>query len=96
MARKDKQKVIDDVWTEDHIRTYLAFDAPEGVNRDFHRLQKAYQSMREEDFETFVGMFVADGGDVNATGPEGQTLVEEASRHRNGAGYADILKGVAA
>ena len=66
MARKDKQKVIDDVWTEDHIRTYLAFDPPEGVNRDFHRLQKAYQSMREEDFETFLEMFKASGGDIQA------------------------------
>ena len=95
MARKDKQKVIDDVWTEDHIRTYLAFDPPEGVDRDFHRLQKAYQSMREEDFETFLEMFKASGGDIQARGPEGQTLAEEAARHKGSAGYVELLMAVA-
>jgi len=92
VQRKDKQKVIDEVWTEERVRGFLALEPPEGVNADFHRLQRAYQSMRAEDFAVFVSMFCEAQGEIGARGPEGQTLLEEISRHRQGAEFAEILR----
>jgi hypothetical protein len=50
MQRKDKQKIVDEVWTEERIRSFLDLQPPAGMDADFHRLQRAYQSMRAEDF----------------------------------------------
>ena len=45
--KKDKERVQDEVWTEARIRSFLNLQPPAGVNADYHRLQRAYQSMRE-------------------------------------------------
>ncbi len=94
--RKDKQKVLDEVWTEDHVRSFLNVRSHDGTSEDFHMLLKAYQSMRVSDFELFVGFFRNEGRDVNATGKEGQTVLEIVSGHRHGVEYADILKAAGA
>ena len=90
--RKDKKKVVDEVWTPERVHSFLGLLPPEGINADFHRLSRAYQSMRVEDFADFVGMFVAAGGRLDARGPQGLTLREEASRHRHGAEFARVLQ----
>ncbi|TDG14786.1 hypothetical protein E2F43_00650 [Seongchinamella unica] len=94
--KKDKQKVLDEVWTEDHVKSFLEVRPHDGSNEDFHMLLKAYQSMRAADFELFVGFFNAQQRDINARGPDGETVMEIISRHRHGAGYADILKAAGA
>ena len=65
--RKDKEKVLDEVWTEDHVRSFLQVRSYDGTDENFHMLLKAYQSMRAEDFALFVG-FIGKGRDINATG----------------------------
>ncbi|GAB5453279.1 MAG: PA4642 family protein [Halioglobus sp.] len=90
--RKDKEKVIDEVWTEDHVRSFLNARSYDGSNEDFHMLLKAYQSMRASDFELFVGFFKEQGRDINATSREGNTVLAVVSTHRHGAEYADILR----
>jgi hypothetical protein len=92
MQRKEKKKVIDEVWTPERVRSFLELLPPEGLDADFHRLRRAYQSMRIEDFADFIELFVAAGGRLDARGPEQQTLLEEVERHRHGAGFAAILK----
>ena len=52
--KKDKEKVIDPVWGEERIREFLDLQAPIGENADHHKVLKAYQSMRPEDFATFI------------------------------------------
>ena len=66
--RKDKEKVIDEVWTEDHVKSYLNVRSHDGTSEDFHMLLKAYQSMRASDFELFVKFFLGEKRDLNATG----------------------------
>ncbi len=92
MLRKEKKKVVDEVWTDERIRRFLHLLPPEGIDGDFHRLRRAYQAMRPEDFEDFITMFVAEGGRLDARGPEGQTLLEELARHRHGEPFAAILR----
>ena len=60
--RKDKEKVLDEVWTEDHVKSFLNVRSHDGTEEDFHMLLKAYQSMRASDFELFVGFFCDEGG----------------------------------
>ena len=64
--RKDKQKVVDEVWTEERVRSFLEVRSHDGSSDDFHMLLKAYQSMRAADFELFVGFFVEQGRDLQA------------------------------
>lgn len=89
--RKDKEKVIDEVWTEDHIKSYLKVRSHDGTTDDFHMLLKAYQSMRVSDFELFVKFFLGEQRDLNAPGKDGRSVLDIVSTHRYGAPYRAIL-----
>ena len=94
--RKDKEKVIDEVWTEDHVRSFLNVRSHDGSAEDFHMLLKAYQSMRASDFELFIGFFCEGDRDLNSAGSDGRTVLEIVCTHRHGAEYAEILKSAGA
>ena len=89
--KKDKEKILDEVWNEERVKDFLNVQTIGDIEADFHVLFKAYQSMRLENFEEFVGFFVADNRDVNATNPKGQTALSIIKQHRNSTAYADIL-----
>ena len=94
--RKDKEKVLDEVWTEDHVRSFLNVRPHDASDEDFHMLLKAYQSMRATDFELFVRFFCEQNRNVNACDRDGRTVLEIVSRHRNGSDYAKILQAAGA
>ena len=94
--KKDKVKVIDEVWTEDRVRSFLEVRPHDGGDEDFHMLLKAYQSMRASDFELFLQFFCGENRNVNATGKDGRSVLEIVSTHRHGAEYAEILKSAGA
>ena len=96
MLKKDKAKVLDEVWTEDRVRSFLDLQAVDGVDPDFHTLLKAYQSMRASDFELFIGFFQDAKRDINAKNPSGQSLLNIASQHRNSGEFVTVLKEVGA
>ncbi len=89
---KDKEKVIDEVWTEERIAEFLDTKPIAGVDADFHVLQKAYQAMRAEDFATFVELFKRQGRNLDATDPSGRTLLFYIRQHRKAAEFARILE----
>jgi len=90
--KKDKEKVLDEVWTVERIRSFLDILPADGVNADFHRLLKAYQQMRADDFEQFVQFFTEGKHDVNAKDPDGKSAATIIAEHRHGAPYVEILK----
>lgn len=94
--KKDKQKVLGEVFDDERIKTFLQFDAPEGVDPDFHLLEKAYRGMKAENFTTFIGFFVAAGHNLNATNPDGKTFLQLISGHRHAEAYIDALKAAGA
>jgi hypothetical protein len=94
--RKDKEKVLDEVWTEQHVRSFLNVRSHDGTDEDFHMLLKAYQSMRASDFELFVQFFRDENRNLNAVGRDGRTVLEIVSTHRHGTEYSDILKSAGA
>lgn len=94
--RKDKEKVIDEVWTEDHVRSFLKVRPHDATDENFHMLHKAYQSMRASDFELFVSFFCDEGRDLNATDKNRRTALDIISTHRRGEDYAQILRNAGA
>ena len=89
--RKDKQKVIGEVFDDDRIRAFLDLQPPAGVDADFHVLEKAYRGMNAENFATFLGFFIAAGRNVQARNHEGQTLLEIITCHQRAEDYIAAL-----
>lgn len=90
--KKDKKKVLGEVFSDERIKSFLQFQPPEGVNEDFHLLEKAYRGMKAENFDTFLDFFLEEGRDINAVNPDGKTLLAVISEHRHGDDYAHSLK----
>ncbi len=90
-SKKDKEKVIDPVWGEERIREFLELLPPTGENPDHHKLLKAYQSMRAEDFDDFIQYFTEAGGDLTAKDNLGKTVSDTISLHRYGQPYIDSI-----
>ncbi len=90
--KKDKAKVLGEVFDEDRIRTFLDFEPPEGVSRDYHLLERAYRGMKAENFDTFLRLFVAAGHDINATNPQGRTFLSVIRDHRLSEEYVEAMK----
>jgi hypothetical protein len=90
--KKDKQKVLGEVFDDERIKTFLQLEAPEGVSADFHLLEKSYRGMNIENFDTFLTFFLEEGHDINAENQEGKTLLAIAGEHRHGDDYADALR----
>lgn len=90
--RKDKLQVIGEVFDDERIRTFLNFRPPEGVDADFHVLEKAYRGMKAENFATFLDFFLAENRNINATDGAGNTLLDIISAHPRAAAYAAALK----
>ncbi|MEP4485787.1 MAG: PA4642 family protein [Halioglobus sp.] len=94
--KKDKEKVLDEVWTQEHVKSFLNVRAHDGTSDDFHMLLKAYQSMRVEDFELFITFFSAEDRDLNAADRKGRTLLTIIDEHRHGVPYAAVLRDAGA
>jgi len=90
--KKDKVKVLGEVFDDARIKTFLNFEAPEGVNADFHLLEKAYRGMLAVSFETFLGFFLEQGRNINASNSDGKNILAIASEHHCGEEYVAILK----
>jgi hypothetical protein len=89
---KDKEVVVDEVWTEARVREFLDVKPVEDVEADFHMLMKAYQAMRADDFDKFVAMFLEQGHSLNARDPQGRTVLSYVREHRKSGDYVQILE----
>lgn len=94
--KKDKAKVLDDVWTPEHVKSFLSVRPHDNTDEDFHMLLKAYQSMRADDFTLFIEYFREENRQINATGIDGRSVLEIVTEHRHGSEYAAILKAAGA
>lgn len=94
--RKDKKKVIGEIFDDERVKSFLSIETPPGINPDYHRLERAYRSMKAENFATFVKFFAEAGCDINATNPDGHTLLQVISEHRYAGEYIEPLKDAGA
>ena len=89
---KDKEVVVDEVWTEARVREFLDVKPVEDVEAEVHMLLKAYQAMRADDFAKFVAMFLEQGRQINARDPQGRTVLSYVREHRKSGDYVQILE----
>lgn len=61
-------------WPDSRVFAYLNQQPPIGTDADYAVLYTAFKHMRPFDFERLLTQFVADGRNVKATNPEGQTI----------------------
>lgn len=90
--KKDKEKVIDEVFDEARLESFLKLRPPEGVNPDYNILERAYRGMTADYFAQFLALFISAGHDINAQGPTRKTLLEVISRHQQAGEYIEALK----
>jgi hypothetical protein len=90
--RPDKTKVINEVWDDQRINSFLDKQPLGDEPEDFSRLLHAYRSMRVDDFAIFLQRFKAQGGDVNATNSTGQTLRDIVVGHRQSTDFLALLE----
>ena len=91
--RADKQKVTDEIWDDERVKSFLnPRSAIAGDAADFTLLLMAYQGMRPADFDRFIAFFVAENHDLNATNELIETVVDDGATHRNAApGVATMM-----
>lgn len=90
--RKDKKQVIGEDLNDAQVRRFLVAEPPTGVSADFHTLERAYRGLRAQDFERFLAFFVAEGHDINAANPTGESLAAVLTRHAQAADYLAALR----
>ena len=95
--RKDKQKVLDEVWDDDRVKSFLGKTAPIQSaaqlpgEHDFYVLRHAYQAMRPGDFERFLRFYADQGRNVHAQDGRGRTLAEVIASHANAKPFIELL-----
>lgn len=94
--KKDKQKVLGEVFDDERVRGFLEIDSIEGTNDDYRRLERAYRSMKTENFSTFVRFFAEAGYDINAKNDDGLNLLQVIQAHHSSKAYCEALKGAGA
>jgi hypothetical protein len=95
--RPDKKKVVDEVWDDERIRGFLDKKSlGSESNTDFSALLYAYRSMRVDDFQRFLGMFVEQGRDLNASSREGLSLLASILGHRQSPPFQAALRAAGA
>ena len=97
-VRPDKQKVIDEVWTDSRIKDFLHTITPSQAGQpfqgdhDFFVLLRAYQAMRLQDFSKFLAYFVQAGGNLAAVNGKGQTVADFINTHRKAQPFIEAIK----
>lgn len=90
--KKDKQKVLGEVFDDERVKSFLIAEARDGVNLDYMLLERAYRGMKADNFKTFVSFFIDAGHDINSTDPQGNTFLQTISNQRLSDQYYDALK----
>ncbi|UVL45312.1 PA4642 family protein [Pseudomonas moraviensis] len=90
--RKDKKQVIGDEIGDEQIKLFLDFEPVDATSPSLHKLIKAYRGLRIDDFERFLGFFVAAGYDVDGKDEQGQTFVDHIKDQRNAAEYIKLIE----
>ncbi|WP_430446620.1 MAG: PA4642 family protein [Pseudomonas piscis] len=89
--RKDKKQVIGDEIGDEQVKLFLDFEPVDATSPSLHKLIKAYRGLRIDDFERFLGFFVAAGYDLDGRDEQGKTFVELIRDQRNGADYIELM-----
>jgi hypothetical protein len=94
--RKDKKQVIGDEMSEASIRAFLDLEPADATPASLHKLIKAYRGLRVDDFERFVGFFVAAGLDLQACDARGNDFIALIADQRQAEPYIEVVRAARA
>lgn len=89
--RADKTKVINEIWDDARIDSFLHKEPLGDESPEFSQLLYAYRSMRVSDFAIFLQRFKDKGGDINAANKAGQRLRDIVACHPKSADFLTLL-----
>ncbi len=92
VLKKEKEKILGEVFDEERIRTFLEFGPPQEGEQSYHLLEKAYRGMIAENFATFVQLFVEAGHDINIKNNHGNTFLQTIKKHKQSEAYISALE----
>jgi hypothetical protein len=90
-VRPDKQKVIDEVWDDARVESFLHKPPMGDEPAEYSLLLNAYRAMRPDDFRRFMALYTAAGHDPAARNRRGETLRDTIAGHRHAAPFLEIL-----
>ncbi len=91
--KKDKQKVLGETFSDERVREFLELTPVGETDPDYTALERAYRGMKADNFATFVQFFAEDGRNINCVNAQGETFLQNISKHRHAVPYVEILKG---
>lgn len=89
--KKDKQRIEDENWNEEHILSYLNVKSYDGTDPDFFCLYRAYTRMSADVFAIFVELFKESGRNIHAVNKTGQSMADVIAEHKKGKDYIVAL-----
>ncbi|NCF45138.1 MAG: hypothetical protein GWP70_10010 [Proteobacteria bacterium] len=89
--RADKAKVIDEIWDDARIDSFLDKQPLGDEPADYSQLLHAYRSMRLEDFEKFLRRYRARGGNPAAPNKDGIALADVIKDQRQAGPFLALL-----
>lgn len=90
--KKDKQKVLGEVFTDERVKGFLEVINVGDTDPDFTVLERAYRGMNIGNFVTFVKFFCEEGKNINCVNKDGQTFLQVIAKHRLATPYVAALK----
>ncbi|MES2821334.1 MAG: PA4642 family protein [Pseudomonadota bacterium] len=90
--RKDKKQVIGEEIGDEPIKLFLEVEPADATPPSLHKLIKAYRGLRIDDFERFVGFFVAAGYDLNAQDAQGRDFIALIADQRQAPAYIEVIE----
>jgi hypothetical protein len=89
-------KVVDELWSDERVRSFLELRPYDDTHADYHVLLKAYEHMIASDFQRFINEFKKSGRNINALDREGNTFLSRVKMHQRSAEYVAILQNAGA
>jgi hypothetical protein len=90
--RPDKAKVVDEVWDDARIESFLHKGQMGDEPAEYSMLLHAYRSMRVDDFQRFIDRFTASGGRIDAVDRQGRTLADVIAPHAKSLPFREVLE----
>ena len=90
--RKDKKQVIGEEISDEAIKLYLAVEPADATPPALHKLIKAYRGLRVDDFERFIGFFLAAGYTLEARDSSGKDFIALIEDQRQAEAYIEVIR----
>ena len=90
--RKDKKQIIGEPMTDEQVKAFLSAEPADNTPAPLHKLLRAYQSLRIEDFERFLSFFKEQGFAFDCCNEKGENFSQIIVDQRLAEPYLEAFK----